>query len=216
MKKKPEKKAAAAPARKKIQPAKPQAKPKVKPAKHPASSVILRELVEIANTNDAKISHENFIKFLNENNLLEQKKEITAHLLSLNIKILRKMTALNQEKLGEYNNFLNDFRKELKAILKKVKKGYGIIEIAAINYIFGSDEAFKKNQKFIKHFLKENEIKPVKKAAKKAVKAGGERSEIVGDPVRQYLCEMGNVNLLSRAEEISIARKIERGEKKVI
>ena len=35
------------------------------------------------------------------------------------------MTVLNQEKLGEYNNFLNDFRKELKAILKKVKKGFG-------------------------------------------------------------------------------------------
>ena len=51
---------------------------------------------------------------------------------------------------------------------------------------------------------------------KKAAKAGRERSEIVGDPVRQYLREMGNVNLLSRAEEISIARKIERGEKKVI
>jgi len=48
------------------------------------------------------------------------------------------------------------------------------------------------------------------------VKAGSERSEIIGDPVRQYLREMGNVNLLSRAEEISIARKIERGEKKVI
>ena len=51
---------------------------------------------------------------------------------------------------------------------------------------------------------------------KKTTKAGDERSEIVGDPVRQYLREMGNVNLLSRAEEISIARKIERGEKKVI
>ena len=126
------------------------------------------------------------------------------------------MTVLNQEKLAEYNNFLNDFRKELKAVLKKVKKGFGIIEVAAINYIFGSDEMFKKNQKFIKHFLKENEIKPIKRAVKKVAKAGSERSEIVGDPVRQYLREMGNVNLLSRAEEISIARKIERGEKKVI
>ncbi len=34
--------------------------------------------------------------------------------------------------------------------------------------------------------------------------------------MRQYLREMGSVNLLSRNEEISIARKIERGEKKVI
>jgi RNA polymerase primary sigma factor len=212
LKKKLEQKAAVSPASRKIQPL----KPSVKVAKSAVSSVIIRELIETANANDAKIKHEDFMDFLSENNLLGHKKEIAAHLLSLNIKILRKMTVLNQEKLGEYNNFLNDFRKELKAILKKVKKGFGIIEIAAINYIFGSDEAFTKNQKFIKHFLKENEIKPVKKAAKKITKAGHERSEIVGDPVRQYLREMGNVNLLSRAEEISIARKIERGEKKVI
>ena len=51
---------------------------------------------------------------------------------------------------------------------------------------------------------------------KKAAKAGSDRSEIVGDPVRQYLREMGTVNLLSRNEEIHIARKIERGEKKVV
>ncbi|MCP4157049.1 MAG: RNA polymerase sigma factor RpoD, partial [bacterium] len=43
-----------------------------------------------------------------------------------------------------------------------------------------------------------------------------EKSEIVGDPVRQYLREMGNVNLLSRVEEVKIAKRIERGEKKVI
>jgi RNA polymerase sigma factor (sigma-70 family) len=55
-----------------------------------------------------------------------------------------------------------------------------------------------------------------KPAIGETVKAEGERSEIVGDPVRQYLREMGSVNLLSRKEEISIARKIKRGEKKVI
>ena len=147
-------------------------KPSNKVAKSAVSSVIMRELIETANANDAKIKHEDFMNFLSENNLLEHKKEIVAHLGSLNIKILRKMTVLNQEKLAEYNSFLTDFRKELKAILKKVKKGFGIIEIAAINYIFGSEEAFKKNQKFIKHFLKENEIKPIKRAAKKVTKAG--------------------------------------------
>ncbi len=187
-----------------------------KPARGDVSQVMIRELSETANANDGKLSHEKFMGFLSENNLLGHKKDILAHLLSLNIRIQRKITAVNQEKLNEYNIFLDTFRKELKAILKKVKKGFGIIDVAAISYIFGSEEVFKKNQKFIKHFLKENEIKPIKRPAKKGVKAHGERSEIVGDPVRQYLREMGNVNLLSRAEEISIARKIERGEKKVI
>ena len=55
---------------------------------------------------------------------LSIKKKLLPICCSLNIKILRKMTVLNQEKLAEYNTFLSDFRKELKAILKKVKKGF--------------------------------------------------------------------------------------------
>jgi RNA polymerase primary sigma factor len=199
-----------------VQSKKQPSKPAVNVAAGAISSVIMSELIEAAKANDAKISHDDFMAFLGENNLLPKKKEITSHLASLNLKVLKKKSVLNQEKLNEYNAFLNDFRKELKAILKRVKKGFGLIETSAISYIFGSDETVKKNQKFIKYFLKENEIKPSKGPAKKAAKSGGERAEIVGDPVRQYLREMGSVNLLSRNEEINIARKIERGEKKVI
>ena len=190
--------------------------PAVSLAKGAVSSVMLKEIVTRAQNEDAKISHEAFMTFLSENNLLTKKKEIVAHLESLSIRILKKKSALSLEKMSEYNAFRENFQKELKAILKRVKKGLGIIETAAINYIFGGDETVRKNQKYIKHFLKENAIKPSKAPAKKAAKAGGERAEIVGDPVRQYLREMGSVNLLSRNEEISIARKIERGEKKVI
>ena len=184
--------------------------------KDAVSSVMLKEIVTRAQGNDAKISHEAFMTFLSENNLLTRKKELVAHLESLSIRILKKKSTLSLEKLNEYNVFRENFQKELQAILKRVKKGLGIIETAAINYIFGGDETVRKNQKFIKYFLKENSIKPTKPPAKKVAKTGAERSELVGDPVRQYLREMGSVNLLSRSEEISIARKIERGEKKVI
>ena len=34
------------------------------------------------------------------------------------------------------------------------------------------------------------------------------------DPVRMYLKEMGNVELLSRVGEIAIAKRIEKGKKK--
>ena len=131
-------------------------------AKNVVSSVMLKELAERAQNDDSKISQEAFMIFLSENNLLTRKKEITAHLDSLNIRILKKKSTLSLEKLGEYNLFRENFQKELKAILKRVKKGLGIIETAAINYIFGGEETVRKNQKFIKHFLKENEIKPVK------------------------------------------------------
>ena len=191
-------------------------KPAVAVAKAAVSSVMLRELVARAQAEDGKISHEAFMTFLSENSLLPRKKEIVAHLEANSIRLLKKKSLLSLERLNEYNAFRENFAKELKAILKRVKKGLGIIETAAINYIFGGEETVRKNQKFIKHFLKENDIKPAKAPPKKAAKPGGERSEIVGDPVRQYLREMGSVNLLSRNEEISIARKIERGEKKVI
>ncbi len=191
-------------------------KPAVAVAKAAVSSVMLRELVARAQAEDGKISHEAFMTFLSENSLLPRKKEIVAHLEANSIRLLKKKSLQSQERLNEYNAFRESFAKELKAILKRVKKGLGIIETAAINYIFGGEETVRKNQKFIKHFLKENDIKPAKAPPKKAAKPGGERSEIVGDPVRQYLREMGSVNLLSRNEEISIARKIERGEKKVI
>ena len=37
-----------------------------------------------------------------------------------------------------------------------------------------------------------------------------------GDPVKMYLREMGMVSLLSREEEVRIAKKIEKGEKKIM
>ena len=38
----------------------------------------------------------------------------------------------------------------------------------------------------------------------------------VTDPVKLYLCEMGSVSLLSRKDEIEIAKKIEAGEREVL
>ncbi|MDD8013839.1 MAG: hypothetical protein PHX05_10200, partial [Acidobacteriota bacterium] len=140
---------------------------------------MLKELAARANSDDSKISHEDFMNFLSENNLLSKKKAILAHLAAQNIGIMKKKSVLKQEKLGEYNLFLSNFQKEPKAVLKRVKKGLGIIETATISYIFGGDETVRKNQKYIKYFLKENEIKPAKAPAKKPAKASGDRAEIV-------------------------------------
>src|SRR4029077_5281118 len=40
--------------------------------------------------------------------------------------------------------------------------------------------------------------------------------EKTNDPVRMYLREMGTVPLLTREGEVEIARRIERGEKKIV
>ncbi|MCK5005637.1 MAG: sigma-70 family RNA polymerase sigma factor, partial [Candidatus Aminicenantes bacterium] len=180
------------------------------------SSKMYDELVELSKRNDNKIERVDFTRFLEENNLMKQKKEITSRLNTLNIKIARKKSVMNSEKLKQYNNYLTEYKKELKSIVRRSKKHFGIVENTYISSLFDSEEVIKTNLKFLKLFLKENEIKLVNLPKPKTTSPGQEKSDIVGDPVRQYLREMGGVNLLSRSEEVVIAKKIERGEKKVV
>jgi len=180
------------------------------------SSKIYDELIQIAKGNDNKIKREEFTEFLKENNLEKQKKEITSRLNTINIKIIRKKSVMNAERLKQYNDFLTEYKKELKSIVRRSKKHFGIVENTYISSLFDSEEAIKKNIKFLNLFLKENEIKLINIPKPKQLSPSQEKSDIVGDPVRQYLREMGGVNLLSRSEEVVIAKKIERGEKKVV
>jgi RNA polymerase primary sigma factor len=177
---------------------------------------IIDELHDMSKSRDGKIKKEDFLDFLKEKKLVGRKKEIVTRLSSMNIKIMRRKNILKPERLKLYNDFLTEYKKELRAIIRRSKKNFGIVESTFIYNLFGNDEAFKKNLKLLKHYLKENEIKIIKIPRAKTVKTALEKSEIVGDPVRQYLREMGNVNLLSRVEEVKIAKRIERGEKKVI
>jgi len=177
---------------------------------------VIRELLDMSKNNDGRIKKEIFIDYLKERNVLELKKEIVTQLARYNIKIMRKKNILKPERLKLYNDFLTENKKELRAIIRRAKKNFGVVESTFIFNLFDDEAAFKRNLKLLKHYLKENEIKIVKIPRTKLVKTGLEKSEIVGDPVRQYLREMGNVNLLSRIEEVKIAKRIERGEKKVI
>jgi RNA polymerase primary sigma factor len=177
---------------------------------------IYEELSEMSRSKDGKIKKEDFIEFLKEKKLIDKKKEIASHLASMDIRIMRKKNILKPERLRIYNDFLTEYKKELRAIIRRAKKNFGIVESTFIRNLFENDEAFKNNLKLLKHYLKENEIKIIKVPKTKIPRTGVEKGDIVGDPVRQYLREMGNVNLLSRVEEVKIAKRIERGEKKVI
>lgn len=177
---------------------------------------IYEELNEMSQVRNGRIKKEEFVEFLKEKNLTDQKKEIASQLATMDIKIMRKKNILKPERLKAYNDFLTEFKKELRAIIRRSKKNFGIVENTFLHSLFENDETFKNNLKLLKHYLKENEVKIIKIPKAKIPKATLEKSEIVGDPVRQYLREMGNVNLLSRVEEVKIAKRIERGEKKVI
>ncbi len=180
------------------------------------SQDIIDELQDMSRAREGKIKKEDFLDFLKDKHLTGRKKEIVARLAEVNVKIMRRKNILKPERLKMYNDFLTEYKKELRAIIRRSKKNFGIVESTFIYNLFDNDEAFKKNLKLLKHYLKENEIKIIKIPRAKPVKTTLEKSEIVGDPVRQYLREMGNVNLLSRVEEVKIAKRIERGEKKVI
>ena len=60
---------------------------------------------------------------------------------------------------------------------------------------------------------KQKEIAPKRRKSELLTLQGLERTT---DPVKLYLREMGNISLLTREGEISIAREIERGEKSII
>ena len=73
---------------------------------------------------------------------------------------------------------------------------------------FFDDEESARQKMELKEQRRLKKLKTEKKAAKANVK--------YDDPVRMYLREMGTVPLLTRQGEVSIARRIERGEKRVL
>lgn len=146
----------------------------------------------------------------------DYRREIDEQLALLEMTGAKKRVALSTDRMKIYNDFLVKYKKELRAIIRRAKKNFNIVENTFIQAIFESDETLKHNLKQLKYYLKENEVRIIRIPKQKTPKPAAEKSEIVGDPVRQYLREMGNVNLLSRNEEVKIAKRIERGEKKVI
>jgi RNA polymerase primary sigma factor len=177
---------------------------------------IYEELNEMSQARHGRIKKEDFVEFLKEKNLTDHRQEIATHLAAMDIKIMKKKNILKPERLKQYNDFLTEYKKELRAIIRRARKNFGIVENTFIQTLFETDESLKNNLKLLKHYLRENDIRIIKIPKAKVPGPTLEKSEIVGDPVRQYLREMGNVNLLSRVEEVKIAKRIERGEKKVI
>ena len=117
------------------------------------------------------------------------------------------------------NKYQKDEISEL--ISKGRKQGYLLFE--EIDKTFQEDSDSEGN---FKEFLssmddygikilnsKQREIVPKKRRSDLVSLQGLERTT---DPVKLYLREMGNISLLTREGEISIAREIERGEKAII
>jgi len=115
-------------------------------------------------------------------------------------------------------------------------KGKGFLTYDDINDILPSDVIFSEQIDDILTIFHEKHIEVVdadrdeKDADKPADKTDEEQKKVkdeipplpisalgkTGDPVKMYLREMGLVSLLSREEEVKIAKKIEKGEKRIM
>ena len=82
------------------------------------------------------------LEFLNEKNLMSRKKDVASQLTSLNIKIMRRKNILKPERLRLYNDFLTEYKKELRSIIRRAKKNFGIVESTFIYNLFEKDKAF--------------------------------------------------------------------------
>lgn len=109
-------------------PAAPAPKPdsKIKPERPGISPDVVDELRDMSK--EGRIKKEVFLEFLKDKDLLEKKKEVVARLAAFNIKIMRKKNILKPERLKLYNDFLTQYKKELRAIVRRAKKNFGIVE----------------------------------------------------------------------------------------
>ena len=107
-----------------------------------------------------------------------------------------------------------------KLILKGKRKGFFLqrdeCEKALENEKFEDKEEFysKVESLNIQIYDEDNEESPSEENSEVVTSEKEEDSGRTDDPVRMYLKEMGNVELLSRVGEIEIAKRIEVGKKK--
>ncbi len=188
-------------------------KTNTQPAK--IGKVIINELVELSKENENLIKAGDFVSFLKENNLYHRKEEILKILNTLNIKVVRETGRKNIEKQKEYLLFLNEYKKEIKELLRISKKNFGYIENSYLERLFNLNDCEQKIKTFIRFFLKKNQIKILTTGGNKN-NLLSEKHELVGDPIKQYLKEMGSARLLTKNDEVQIAQRIESGEKQLI
>jgi len=181
--------------------------------KSEALMVAVDELKEIAE--DHNISKEVFENFIKINHLDKLRNDIIDALQNADININEGNLYLGSVFQKEYDEFFKEYKTQLTAIKKRAKKNSGIIENTYISKIFKNVDQLKRSIDFLKHFFMANNIEIVE-IPKNRVSKTSDKSEIIGDPIRQYLREMGGVNLLSRTEEIKIAKTIEKGERILI
>ena len=122
----------------------------------------------------------------------------------------------NEEPLIDKSN------ESLKKLISKGKKqgflNYSEIEDALSNEASEDKEEFysKVDNLNIQVFNQDNDEEENSPSSNLIVKEKDEDTGRTDDPVRMYLKEMGNVELLSRVGEIEIAKRIESGKKKTI
>lgn len=181
--------------------------------KQEVSKKSLQPLFDTAS--DGVISRGDYDSFLEKSGLSDRENLVEEYLANEDMVVEEQEPDLRDYSEEGYGEFLKNFKKSLAAIQRRAEKNMGIVENTYISRSFKSVVELKKHLHYLKRFLSINNIEIVEVPEGRAQKSA-DKSEIIGDPIRQYLREMGGVNLLSRNEEIQIAKRIEQGGKILI
>ena len=131
-------------------------------------------------------------------------------------KNIKNSKSISEEPLIDKSNEI------MKKLISKGKKqgflNYSEIEEALTNEASEDKEEFysKVDNLNIQIFNQDNEEEENSPSSNLITKEKDDDTGRTDDPVRMYLKEMGNVELLSRVGEIEIAKRIESGKKKTI
>lgn len=153
------------------------------------------------------------IKITRSTDFITAKKEKGVRKLSNFAKVEAVLKKANQDKKDEGENDEKSLETELVSLIETGKEK-GFVTVEDIGEVLSGELATEENVEELLGLFGDNEIDIVDE------KEGGgdsesETSTALGksaDPVRMYLREMGNVNLLTREGEVAIAKRIEAGQ----
>ena len=150
----------------------------------------------------------------------EEAEQRTANLTENMIRIAteRSLDKEQEKRNKAYEDFLDEHEMVLRSILQKATKGRKGISWIAESFIevkFGLSFSKDKANPIVKNlkiWLGEKSIKVIRTPEVKEKDTKDAEFHSPGDSAKQYLREAGKRKLLSREEEVIIAKRIERGE----
>lgn len=154
------------------------------------------------------------IKITRSTDFITAKKDKGVRKLSNFAKVEAVLKKASQDKKDEGSSDEKSLENELISLIETGKEK-GFVTVEDIGEVLSGELATEENVEELLGLFGDNEIDIVDEKEGGSGGSESEASTALGksaDPVRMYLREMGNVNLLTREGEVAIAKRIEAGQ----